>query len=182
MSQYTLSQIFAVFAYFVIGLSYYAKNKEKILLLTLTSTALFLIEYTFLHGTGAMIVNTIGIFRCIVFYIDDKKGRVKNYISLLLFVVISIIASAIFLKSYIELMAMGASIIFIYSLWQRNILVYRCLGALNSTIWLVYNSIYRSVVGIIGESSLLIATIISIIIYLVTNKKDSINKDSRPLY
>ena len=169
---YVFSQIFAILAYIALGLSFFTRDTRKILILNLTSTACFLGQYIFLSAYGAIFTNLIGIFRCVVFYIEDRKNIHNNFWTLILFIVLNIAVSITAItSSWVEILAIIASLLLTYNLWKRNVLLYRWLAVICSCIWITYNSIHMTLFGIIGESILLVVEIVSVIRYYVYKNK-----------
>ena len=64
-----------------------------------------------------------------------------------------------------------ASIMFYYSVWQKNEYVYKILGIITALLYVVYNILYFSPVGAISQAVLAIMSTVGLIITIVKNKK-----------
>ena len=170
---YIFSQIFAVMAYIFFALSFFTKNKRNILFFNLGSTVCFLIQYIFLNGMGGVLVNCVGIVRCILFYIDDKKQLKNNIWSLVICLVLFSACSAGAITSWLEIIPVVSAFIFTFALWQKKVLVYRWIAVVCSVLWITYNIVHASLFGIVGEGIVFVVEVASVIRIYIENKKRS---------
>ena len=73
------------------------------------------------------------------------------------------ICAAFTFEGFLSLFSIFATMVYTYSVWQKNIKVYKFAGILVSVCWITYNLYVKSVFGVILESALLICTIIGCI-------------------
>ena len=64
-----------------------------------------------------------------------------------------------------------ASILFYYSVWQKNNFVYAILGILTAILYVVYNILYFSPVGAISQTVLAIMSLVGLITNIIKHKK-----------
>ncbi|MBQ7579554.1 MAG: YgjV family protein [Clostridia bacterium] len=171
-TSYIISQVFALFAYTFLAITFFIKNKTKIVVFNIACSLFFIFHYFFLNASVGMIINFIGVIRGIWYYLDDRFNSTHRIYSLLTCVVASLICSIISFSSWIEIFALLAGLGFTYSLWQKNIGVYRWFMLFCSVLWILYNGLHRSLIAVIGESIMLAIEIVAIIKFYTTDKKE----------
>ena len=173
-TSYILSQVFSACAYIIFPLTFLTRNKKNILLLNILNSVFYLLSYLFLAGYSGVIVNVISIVRGITFFIVGELYQKKEYYSLTFFVVATIALSIVFYRSWVDILPMIAGVSFTYAIWQKNVEVYRWIVVIGSVLWITYNVLIFSIVGMIGEAACLVVETIILIVYYV--KQDS-NKE-----
>ena len=168
---YIIAQILTILSYCTIAVTFFTHNKKMILGLNLINSVLFLVSFVLLNALGGVIVNAVGMARCLTFYIVGEVFKKREYISVSIFIVVTIALTFIFFKSWIDIFAMFSGVIFTFAIWQKNIGVYRWGVTICSVFWIVYNSLVMTLFGIIGESCLMVAEIVSLILYYTEKKK-----------
>lgn len=168
---YVFSQIFAVLAYLMMVLTLYTRKKILILIFTLIDCIMFAMQYLLLKAYVGMAINLVAMVRCAWFYIEEKCGKSKNIFSLLLFLVLTAVASIFGFDTWVETFALLAGLLFTYAIWQNSIILYRFLVLFCSCLWIAYNTIHMSIFGVVGESIVVLANIFSISIYFYKLKK-----------
>jgi len=176
-TSYIISQIFALLAFISLGISFFVKSKIKIVVFNIACSVFFIFHYFFLNASVGMIINAIGVVRGIWYYLDEKFNSKHLLNSLIVCVVASIVCSVLTFNSWIEIFALIGGLGFTYSLWQKNIGFYRWAMLVCSLLWVTYNSLYGSVVAIVGESVMMVFEIISIVKYYRKDKKELANKN-----
>ncbi len=160
---YIVSQICAIVAMILFGMTYLVKDKKVVLILAIMFSILYGTQYLLLNALSGFLMNMVSIIRNIWFYINAKKKKKNNIIVLITLIVITIILGSISLKSVFSMFSILATIIYTYSIWQDEIKVYRWLSIPTSISWIIYNIYSNTLFGIISESILLIIEIIGII-------------------
>lgn len=169
-STYITSQVFAVIMYVLLAFTYYFKDRKKILVFNFLSILANSVEFILLGAYPGLAMNGVAILRDAIFIIDENRSTKKDKVTIkdvfvLLFLFeISIVLSIFTFDGIFSLFAMGATMIFTYSIWQKNTKVYKLLGPFVSLCWIVYKIYIKSIFGIILESVLLISTIIGYIL------------------
>lgn len=166
---YVLSQIFIIFNYIFLGISYQSNNHKKILFLNIASLICACLSYICLSAYTGIAMELIAIIRNIIFLINEKKNGKPGYITIneifmLLFIYLLIIISTIFTyDGFLSLMPVFSSILYTYSIWQKDTKKYKILGIPVSIIWLIYNIYIKSIFAIILEILLIVSEIVGVI-------------------
>ena len=166
---YVLSQILTIIMYILLALTYQIKKRNRILVLSISSQVLQAIAYLLLNAYTAFAMCIVAIIRDTTSIIDEKKNgkndkiTKKNIIFLVILFILIIILTVFTLDGWYSLLATISTIIFTYSIWQKNVKVYKILGIPVGILWVVYNFIYKSIFGVILEGFLLLATIRGVI-------------------
>ena len=163
-TQYIASQIVTIFVYVFLSLTYCVKNRKLILALSFTSNFLNSIAFILLGAYTSSAMCAISIFRDIVFIIDQKiNGQSdtitkKDYAILGMIYGISIISIILTFKGFWTLLYAAGSMLYTYSIWQKNNKVYRFMG-IPVTLLVIVDSIYiKSVFGVLLQTVVLICS------------------------
>lgn len=166
-TQYIASQIVTIFVYVFLSLTYCIKNRKLILAFSFASNFLNAIAFILLGAYTSAAMCTISIFRDIIFMVDQKiNGKsdtiTKKDVALLCFVYgISIISIILTFKGFWTLLYAAGSMLYTYSIWQKNNKIYRFLG-IPVTLLVIVDSIYiKSVFGVLLQTVVLICSGIS---------------------
>ena len=171
--QYILSQVFVVLAMISLGLTFLIKNKKIILLLSTLSVLFFAFEFLLLGSITGLVLNIVSVFRGIWFYFNEKYNKEKDWFSFIIISVLLIITGCFSIKIWLDYLAIVATVLYTFSIWQKNLYVYRFLAVLGSIFWLSYNITYFSILGMICETCLLIFEITGVILlFTKKNKKE----------
>ena len=157
-------------AYLFIAFSFFTKNKNKILIYNLLNTILFIAAYIFLEAKAGIIINSIGILRCVWFYLDFRFAKKKDYFSLIISTALIVVFTAVFWTSWIDIFPIIAGVLFTYSIWQNNVAFYRWSMVICSICWICYNSFLLSITSIALESDLFLIELNSILHYYIVDK------------
>ena len=162
---YIMSQVFTIIMYIFSGFSYYAKNRKRVLILNFMSLISVSIAYILLQAWTGLAMNIVAIIRNIIFLIDEKKNGIrdkntKTDIAILIILYTIIIISTIFTyNGLLSLASVIATCIYTFSVWQKNVKLYKFLGIFVETFWIIYNIYIKSIFGIILEAVVLICAI-----------------------
>jgi len=141
-TSYIFSQIFVLVATILACINYTIKNKKVILILNITATICFAIQYALLTAWTAFCINIIGTGRTIWFYINEKNNKIHDKFSLITVILLGIIAGGLTYENMFSLLPILANTIFTIGIWQSNIGIYRCSAVITDTSFLIY-SIYK---------------------------------------
>ena len=161
-SKYILSQVFTILMYILLAMTYYLKDRKKILIVSFLSTISITIAYILLHAGTGFAMCVVATIRNIIFIIDEKKNGKKDYLTkkdyylLGLFYLITVILTALTYDGFLSLLSVFATMIYTYSVWQKKVLIYKICGIPVGIFWIAYNIYIMSVFGIALESILLI--------------------------
>lgn len=160
---YVLSQICAIIAVILLGITYCVKDKKIVLLLAISFATFYGIQYLLLNAITGFFMNLVSIIRNIWFYINYKNKRKNSIFVLISLFIITITLGLISYKDIFSILPIIATLIYTYSIWQDDIKLYRWLAIPMSLSWLGYNIYSRTLFGVINECILLIVEIIGII-------------------
>ena len=89
----------------------------------------------------------------------------------LIFLYILCIISAVYTyEGFLSLLSVFATMIYTFSIWQKNTTVYKICGIPIGILWIAYNLYVKSLFGIILESIILVCSILGYI--LATRNKE----------
>ncbi len=171
---YILSQVFTIINYALLGVTYYAKDRKKILVIGFLSIIANAIAYILLNAWTGVAMCVVALIRNIIFWIDEKKNGKRETINkkdiiILVILYSTIVVSTIFTyDGFLSLLSVFATSTYTFSVWQKKTNVYKLLGIPVGILWILYNIYVKSIFGIILESILLICSISG---YLLERKK-----------
>lgn len=172
---YVFSQIFIIINYIFLIMTYQSKSRKNILIFNFGALIATGISYIFLSAYSGLAMVVVAIIRNIIFIVDEKKNgksnknSLKDYIILAILYIISIISAIFTYKGFLSMMSVIATMLYTYSVWQKNTKIYKSLGILIGIMWIVYNIYIFSIFGIILEVVLAISSIIG---YVKESKED----------
>lgn len=161
---YILSQIFTIINYMLLASTYYVKNRKKILIISFMSLLANAIAYILLNAWTGVAMCLVALIRNIVFLIDEHKNKQANKITkkdiiiLIILYIISIISAILTFDGYLSLLSVFATMLYTYSVWQKNPKTYKLFGIPVGILWILYNLYVKSLFGIILESALLVCS------------------------
>ena len=174
---YILSQIFTVLMYVLLAITYFLKDRKKILMVGFASLIANALEYIFLFAWSGVATCIFALIRNIIFLFDEKKNgksdtiRKKDILILIILYIILIISAIITYDGFLSLLSIFATMIFTYSVWQKKTIIYKFCGIPVGILWIMYNIYVMSLFGIILESILLIASTGGYLIELKNKKR-----------
>ena len=173
-TQYIASQIVIIFVYIFLSSTYCLKNRKAILACSFISNFLNAIAFILLNAYTSAAMCAISIFRDILFIIDQKINGKSDKIAkkdiALLAVIYGISAVSIILtyKGPLSLLYACGSMLYTFSIWQKNTKLYRFLG-IPVTLIVICDSInIKSVFGVILQCVVLITSIRGYIVHSKT--------------
>ncbi len=173
---YILSQVFTVLTYGLLALTYYAKDRKKVLIINFLSLVANGIAYIFLNAWTGLAMCVVALIRNIIFLIDEKKNGKRESINrtdviiLVILYVISIISAILTYDGFLSLLSVFATALYTFSVWQKKTNIYKLLGIPIGILWVSYNIYIMSIFGIILEAILLICSITG---YLLEGRKQN---------
>lgn len=163
-TQYIASQIVTIFVYVFLSATYCIKNRKLIIACSFISNFLNAIAFLLLNAYTSSLMCCISIFRDVLFLIDEKingKSDVitkKDYILLGIVYGLSLISIVSTFKGWMSLLYAAGSMLYTYSIWQKNTNVYRFLGIV-VTLIVICDSIYiKSVFGVLLQCVVLVTS------------------------
>lgn len=169
--QYIASQIVTIFVYIFLASTYCLKNRKAILACSFISNFLNAIAFILLNAYTSAAMCVISIFRDILFIIDQKINGKSNKITkkdialLVLIYGISVVSIIFTYKGPLSLLYAAGSMLYTFSIWQKNTKLYRFLG-IPVTLIVICDSInIKSVFGVILQGIVLVTSIRGYIAY-----------------
>jgi len=158
--------------------TYFAINRSKLLGLNITSNTIVAVGFALLGGWSAMAMCGIAAARDITSGIINKNRPAKDankttrldYALLVFWMALFTIAMFFTFQGPISLFPYFETLLFTYSIWQKNIFVYRLLGIVCASLWIVYNIWITNFVGLMTESIVLLAALAGLILYISRNQ------------
>ena len=167
---YIISQIITVAYFGVLTLSYLLQNRLKILVTNFIAHVGQTISMAMLNGyTGAAMSLIMTIMDLVLLVQENRKIKGRkvsekfDLIVLVVTVIVVIFLTVFTYNGFLSLMSVIATLITTVSLWQKNVKTYKILGIIANILWLIYNTFIMSIMGVVLESILLIASIIGYI-------------------
>lgn len=162
---YILSQIFTIIMYVLLALTYYAKDRKKVLTLSFLSLIANGVAYIFLSAWTGFAMCVVALIRNIIFLLDEKKNGKREKINkmdiivLIILYIISIISAIFTYEGFFSLLSVFATMLYTFSVCQKKTNIYKLLGIPIGILWVLYNIYIFSIFGIVLESILLICSI-----------------------
>ena len=162
---YVLSQIFTIFMYVFLAITYVLKNKRTIVLVDMLSLAANILAYILLGAWTGLAMCFVAVVRNLYVLWDEKQhgkrevNTRRDYIFLACVYLGIILATIPTYEGFLSLFSVFATSIYTYSIWQKNTKIYKFCGIPVGILWIIYNVYIRSIFGIILETALLIFSI-----------------------
>ncbi len=172
---YIISQFFTIIMYTLLGTTYFTRNRSKILFLSILSNSSCGIAYLLLGAWSGLAMCLIAIFRESVNIIEEKKNGKRDYINkfdiifLIILYTLCVISAILTFNGILSLVSIIATMIYTYSIWQKNPIIYKICGFPVGLLWIIYNIHVKSLFGVILEGTILICSISG---YYLENKKN----------
>ena len=147
----------------------YILSQINILIFNFVSLIASAFSYIFLSAYSGLAMTIVATIRNIIFIIDEKRNgksennNTKDYIILAILYLISVISGILTYNGILSMMSVIATMLYTYSVWQKNTKIYKILGIPVGIIWIIYNIYIFSIFGIILETILAVSAIIGYI-------------------
>lgn len=150
-------------------LSFQSNKSKNIVKLKLLNDFIFSIQYILLDAITGAVMNIISCFRNLIYINCDKKNK-NTYSWMVLFSVIMLVMGVITWDSPFSLLAIAGKIISTVSYGLKDAKKVRLLTLPSSIGWLIYDSYYHSVGGVMNQLLIILSILISIIRYDILKK------------
>lgn len=171
-SVYVFSQILAIGATATNIISYYQKNRAKIIFLNVIYIILYSTHYFLLNAYTAGSLLLLCLFRSLYLYIKERTNKPKNIAMLIIFLILQIICAMFTWQGVISFLPLAATLLFTISLWNNNLTFYKVSGLIVTLLYIANNICLKSVAGIISEVITLILISIATIEFFKGEKKN----------
>ena len=141
-------------------LSIQCPKRKHILLMQLSASSLWVVHYVFLGALTGALMSSVSAVRTYAFYKMPIKRRPRW--SLWFFLVLTIVVGAFSWQGYISLLPVAGILIAVIAMWQTKERHIRLILLAASPLWLTYNLLVGSYVGVINEVLLIASLIIAL--------------------
>ena len=148
-TSYILSQVLVFIGVILLAVSYLVKNKIMILILCFSSGICYMLQYFFLGAFAGIIVNLIGLIRVVWLFFDEKYNLKDRFVILISLSLMIIIFVVMFYRGPQDIFVLIASLMFNYSMWQKDIKIYRWMSIFISALYITYNVLVFTILGTI---------------------------------
>lgn len=171
-TNYILSQICVIVGIGLYALTYLLKTKKSVLIVGLIGVVLNTISFVLLGAYTGAVVNLVAILRSLWFFFEEKKGK-RTWVSLTVVLTLIVIATIFTYQNIIDLLPLVAGLTYAFACWQKNIPLYRWLGILVSSIYILYDIYFNSIFGVVSESIAIVCAVTGLILGMIKKKSDS---------
>lgn len=175
---YIISQVVTIIYYGILSLSYLLKDRTKILTANFVAHIGQTTAMAMLNGYTGAAMSVIMLFRDVTLLIQEtrkSKGKeINKKVDVMILIITFILIVTLTIFTYngpLSLLSVIATLITTFSLWQKDVKMYKILGLIAGILWLAYNIFIMSIMGIILE---LILVICSLVGYIKDIKKEKI--------
>lgn len=161
-------QFIGLLAFLFLLASFWNKNRKRLLTFQIIDSILYALHYFLLGAVSGFIINVIGIIRAFVFSKKEEKEIYNSKILLFFFLFLYLISGYIIISFFavpniLHLFPILAALIYTLIIWNKDTKTIRRGNLFISIIWIIYNYIVGSYIGIITETILFISTLFSIL-------------------
>ncbi len=164
-----LAQLIGFVGFIFLGISNLKKDRKSIIIFQIISSIFFSVHYFLINAITASIINIIGIFRGITFYNKNRSTKL-NYMYLSFYILIYIIIGLSTYDSFISILPVVAYTLFTISIFNENPLYIKLINVSVSSLWLVYDIIYKSYAGMVSDTCMIITLIVGMFFIIVKKK------------
>ncbi len=158
---YILSQIAAFIALIITLISYHLKHKKKIFKMMCLSNIFNIMHYLCLGAYSGCITKIIALARNLFIVNKENNKKLDKLIYLILFIGVYIISGILTYNNLYSLLPLISATIFMIVTWNGKELQIKRIAFYCYFLWLLYNILIFSIVGIIANTISLISTLIA---------------------
>ena len=149
--------------YSLLALSYFKKEKTKILFIQIIAYIFFTIHYFLLGGLTGGICNLIGLFDLITMYAFEIKNIKNKSIATIIFVSMLLIVNIMEFQDIFSIFPIIASSAVFISFQLNSEDIIRGIGLVSAVCWLIYAIAVSSYIAIAFEAITFIGVTIAFI-------------------
>ena len=168
-TKYIFSQIFIVLTYLLLVASYLFKSRRKILLFNIAGTVMQAVSFFLLDAWSGFAVCIVAIVRSSIFFVQSytKKDDKTTPFDIAVLVLLNVACLVLCFFTYdgpLSLLSIFATMLYTFSVWQKNSKIYKFTGILISACWIAYNSCIFSIFGFVCEVILFVSVVVGLIL------------------
>ena len=159
---YISSQVVIVIANIFSGSTYHAKRRKRVLVLNSIAQVGFMLSYMLLKAWSGVASSVVSLIRNLLFMTTlnkepNRKEINKTDIFILVTIYVLIMILSIFTyKDIFSLLPLIATMLYTYSVCQKNVKTYKILGIPMQILWLIYAISIMSISAIVIEATMLV--------------------------
>ena len=169
---YIFSQVSGYIALLLVAISYFCKNKNHFLIYQTIADICYAMAYLFINVWVAGIITIVSSFRCIVFYICEKKDIKHIRITLPIFILCYIVITAVCWQGYGDILPLITGTIYTIIYVIKNTQAIRYLSIIPSVALCIYNICFRLYSSAILDLFEIVVLIVSIIYFTKKNTQE----------
>jgi uncharacterized membrane protein YqjE len=141
------------------------KEKKNLLFCFALVNLMFAINFFLLSEYAGTVICLIAFAQTIVSYIFHINNKEFPRVLIPVFIVISLLCGAISYKSYIDILPVICSVLYIISILQKREKYIRITVLLNILLWIIYDAYVMAYTAMISDVFFTISTLIAIARY-----------------
>lgn len=160
---YIVAQILGLFGFVFYGLSFWQKNRKKVLMFDMIECTLYATHYFLLGGLTGGIANIVGVGRSATFMFKGKNKFTSGPYLPIMFLFFYALNAAFTWSGPITLFPTIGSMVLCLAIWQHNTRLIRRYSLLSNLFWLIYAFSIGAYVAVATNIILMISTTSAII-------------------
>lgn len=172
-----IAQVLALIAFILYVLSLQFREKRKTLILQIIANVFYALEYLMLDAYAGVNNSLFGITRSLLFTVADKmKIKLPGYVAVIFMAMVIIFGFTTYTDIFSLIPPFISCILFI-ALFVDNMKIFRLASAVAFGLWIIYNAVVGSYVGIADSVVELISALVAIYRFDIkkVNKKNEDN-------
>ena len=135
--EYIFSQICMALAILMLGITYFLKSKKVILVYSTVGALMFAAHYFLLGSYVGIVLNILAVIRGIWFYCNEAASKKSQVVSFVVIMIANLIIGIFTLKSWLDVLAIVACLLYTFAVWQKSILHYKWSAIIEIICWIV---------------------------------------------
>lgn len=149
---YIASQILAVIGLAALAMSYICKKKKNALVWCALYAFFYGGQYLLLRASAGFAICMIEFGQSVWFWWLALKERKNGVATLAILCAVYVLTGIFMVDGLISFAMVAGAIAITYAMWQDNMQVYGIVSLPVCLVWIAYNVIVRSIVGILSET------------------------------
>ena len=169
--------MFTIIAYSFFGASFLAKKRKKIVVINMIGVLFNAVAFILLNAWTGLAMCFISTSRALYSLWSESGERAekqsprRDLVVLLITIIATLLLAIPTYDGILSLMSVFGSILYNYSIWQKNTTTFKFLGIPVGLLWIVYNAFIHSIFGVILECVLLVFSVSGFVVALKEAKK-----------
>jgi len=171
-ANFLISQGILLIGYTFLAITFFIKDRKLIFIFVTASIVSFIAAFYFLGAWSGFGMYCVLLARSVVVAFTDKHQTAKknvittrDKIMLPVWLVALTVVIYFTADTFISWFSFFATVVFLFSIWQKNILTYRWLSLLVSVLWIVYTFYVGAMVSVGYRAILFVLGAVGVIMY-----------------